>query len=122
MRELFATPGGDAALVAALEDRSPSWSHTGTPTDIERALDVAERRLDWQAASWEHRVVLEAEQQFPDVPAAAWRRTGEGFAEFTDTGRPAKRLTQTLSDRARAVAIVAEKTAGQASPVEGGAP
>ena len=110
VRELFAAPGGDAALVAALEDPSPSWSHTGTPTDIERALDVAERRLDRrQAATWEHRVVLEAEQQFPNVPAAAWRRTSEGFGEFTETGRPAKRLTHTLADRARAVAIAAER-------------
>ena len=75
VRELFATPGGDAALVAALEDRNRSWSRTGTPIDIERALDVAERRLDrGQAATWEHRVVLEAEQVFPDAPSAAWRR------------------------------------------------
>ena len=110
VRELFATPGGDAALVAALEDRSPSWSHTGTPTDIERALDVAERRLDRrQPAGGEHRLVLEAEQQFPNVPAATWRQTGECFLDFTDTGRPARRLTRTLSDRARAVAIAAER-------------
>ena len=70
---------------------------------------------------------------------------GEGFHEFTETGPPGRRLTQTLSDRARAVAIAAERpeppgaarpgeaalrvgagagreTAGQASPVEGGAP
>ena len=106
VRELFAAPGGDAALVAALDRRSPSWSRTGTPTDIERALDVAERRLDRrQAATWEHRVVLDAEHEFPNVPAAAWRRTGERFNDFTETGRPAKRLTQTLSDRARAVGI-----------------
>ncbi len=117
VRELFATPGGDAALVSALDDRSPSWSRTGTPTDIERALDVAERRLDRrQAATLEHRVVLEAEQQFPNVPAAAWRRTSEGFNEFTDTGRPARRLTQTLSDRARAVAIAAERPEPPAPP------
>ena len=89
LRELFATPGGDAAFLTALEDRNPSWSRTGTPIDIERALDVAERRLDRrQAATLEHRVVLEAEQEFPDVPGAAWRRTGEGFNEFSATGRP----------------------------------
>ena len=117
VRELFAAPGGDAALVAALDDRSPSWSHTGTPTDIERALDVAERRLDRrQAASWEHRVVLDAEQQFPNVPSAGWRQTGECFLDFTDTGRPARRLTQTLSDRARAVAIAAERPEPPAPP------
>ena len=117
VRELFAAPGGDAALVAALEDRNRSWSRTGTPTDIERALDVVERRLDRrQAATWEHRVVLEAEQVFPDAPSTAWRRTGEGFGEFTDTGRPARRLTRTLSERARAVAIAAERPEPPASP------
>ncbi|MCY3845383.1 MAG: MobA/MobL family protein [Acidobacteria bacterium] len=117
VRELFAAPGGDAALVAALEDRNRSWSRTGTPTDIERALDVAERRLDRrQSATWEHRVVLEAEQVFPDAPSAAWRRTGEGFGEFTEAGRPGRRLTRTLSERARAVAIAAERPEPPASP------
>ena len=117
VRELFATPGGDAALVAALDRRSPSWSRTGTPTDIERALDVAEQRPDRrQAATWEHGVVLDAEQEFPDVPAAAWRQTGECFLDFTDTGRPARRLTRTLADRARAVAIAAERPEPPAPP------
>ena len=116
VRELLATPGGDATLVAALDRRSPSWPRTGTPTDIERALDVAERRVDRQAATWEHRVVLEAEQQFPDVPSAGWRQTGECFLDFTDTGRPARSITRTLSDRARAVAIAAERPEPPASP------
>ena len=117
VRELFATPGGDAALLAALDRRNPSWSRTGTPTDIERALDVAEQRPDRrQAASWEHGVVLDAEQEFPDVPAAAWRQTGECFLDFTDTGRPARRLTRTLADRARAVAIAAERPEPPAPP------
>ena len=117
VRELFATPGGDAALVAALGHRSPSWPHTGTPVDIERALDVAEQRPDRrQAATWEHRTVLDAEQAFPNVPAAAWRRTGERFNALTDTGRPARRLTRTLSARARVLAIAAERPEPPASP------
>ena len=117
LRELFAAPGGDAAFFAALEDRSPSWPRTATPIDIERALGVAGRSRDRrQASTWEHRVVLEAEQQFPDVPSAAWRRTGEGFDELTDTGRPGRRLTRTLSDRARALAIAAERPEPPAPP------
>ena len=117
LRALFATPGGDAAFLTALKDRNPSWSRTGTPTDIERALDVAERRLDRrQAATLGHRVVLEAEQKFPDVPSTAWRRTGERFDELTDIGRPARRLTQTLSDRAGALAVAAEQPEPPASP------
>ena len=117
VRALFATPGGDAALLTALEDRNPSWSRTGTPTDIDSALNVAEQRLDRrQAATWEHRAVLDAEQAFPDVASTTWRRTGEGFNECTDTGRPGRRLTQTLSDRARAVAVAAERPEPPASP------
>ena len=54
VRELFAAPGGDAAFLKTLKDLNLPWSRTGTPTDIERALDVAERRLDRrQAATWE---------------------------------------------------------------------
>ena len=115
LRELFAAPGGDAALFTALEDRNPSWPRTATPIDIERALGVAQRSRRRQAASWQHRVVLEAEQQFPNVPSAAWRRTGERFDEFTDTGRPGRRVTRALSDRARALAIAAERREPPAS-------
>ena len=117
LRELFATPGGDAAFFAALEDSSPSWPRTATPIDIERALGVAGRSRDRrQAANWEHRVVLKAEQQFPGASSAAWRRTGERFNELTDTGRPGRRLTRTLSDRARALAIAAERPEPPTSP------
>ena len=41
---------------------------------------------------------------------------GEGFNEFTDIGRPGRRLTQTLSDRAGALAIAAEQPEPPASP------
>ena len=116
LRQLIATPGGDAAFFAALEDRNPSWPRTATPIDIERALDVAGRSRRRQAATWQHRVVLDAEQQFPNVPSAAWRRTGERFDELTDTGRPGRRLTRTLSDRARALAIAAERPEPPAPP------
>ena len=116
LRELFAAPGGDAAFFTALEDRNPSWPRTATPIDIERALGVAERSRRRQAASWQHRVVLEAEQQFPNVPSAAWQRTGERFDQFTDTARSSRRITRTLSDRARALAIAAERPEPTATP------
>ena len=118
LRELFAAPGGDAALFTAPRGSQPVLARAkGTPIDIERALGVAGRSRDRrQAASWEHRVVLEAEQQFPGASSAAWRRTGERFDEFTDTGRPGRRLTRTLSDRARALAIAAERPEPPAPP------
>ena len=117
LRELFAKPGGDAAFFAALEDRNPSWPRKATPTDIDRALDVAERSRERRlAARWEHRVIVEAEQQFPGVPSAAWRRTGERFDDFTDTGPAGRRITRKLSDRARALAIAAERAEPPAPP------
>ena len=146
LRELFAAPGGDAAFFTALEDRNPSWPRTAAPIDIERALGVAGRSPDRrQAATWEHRVVLEAEQQFPDVPSAAWRRTGERFDEFTDTGRSWQAPhADALGSRPRAChrrraaraagparfgeaalrvgARTRSEDAAQASPVESGAP
>ena len=146
LRELFATPGGDAAFFAALEDHNPSWPRTGSPIDIERALGVAERsRNRRRGATWEHRVVLEAEQQFPNVPSTAWRRTGERFDELTDTGRPGRRphadalgsrprgchrhraaraagITQFGEAALRVGARARSEDAAQASPVESGAP
>ncbi len=110
LRELFAEPGGDAALFSALADRSPSWPRTAAPTDIEWATSVASRSLGRrQPAGWQHRVVLEAEQQFPNAPTAAWQRAGDRFDTFTDTGGPGRHITQTLADRARALAIAAER-------------
>ena len=117
LRELLAEPGGDAALFSALADWNPSWPRTADPTDIEWAIDVAEQSRDRrQAATWEHRLVLDAEQEFPNVPSATWRRTRERFSAFTDSGRVGRRITQTLSDRARALAIAAERPEPPASP------
>ena len=110
LRELFAAPGGDAALLAALYRRSPSWPDAATPIDIEQAMGVASRSRDRrQEAGWQHRMVLDAERDFPHVPSAAWRPAGERFESFTDAGRAGRRITETLADRARALAIAAER-------------
>ena len=117
LRELLAEPGGDAALFSALADRSPSWPHAAAPTDIEWATGVATRSLDRrQPASWQHRVILEAEQQFPDAPAAAWLPAGERFDALSDVGRAGRRITTRLSARARALAIAAERPEPPAQP------
>ena len=110
LRELFAAPGGDAALVATLYSRSPSWPHAATPIDIDQAIGVASRSRDRrQEAGWRHRLVLDAERDFPNVPSAAWRPAGERFDAFTDVGRTGRSITETLADRARALAIAAER-------------
>ncbi len=110
LRELFAKPGGDAAFFAELDDRNLFWRHAADSIDIEPALDAAEHSRDrYQAASWEHRVIVEAEQEFPNVPSAAWRRAGERFDDFAATAPPGRRITRKLSDRACALAIAAER-------------
>ena len=117
LRKLFATPDGDAAFFAALDDRNLFWRHAADSIDIEPALDAAERsRKPRQAASWEHRVVVEAEQEFPNVPSAAWRRAGERFDDFTATGPAGRRITRKLSDRACALAVAAERPEPPARP------
>ena len=61
-------------------------------------------------------MIVEAEQEFPNVPSAAWRRAGERFDDFTDTGPAGRRITRKLSDRARALAVAAERPEPPARP------
>ena len=147
LEQLLSAPGGSEAFFAALDAQKPSWRRTGTrPSDIDRALDVAERGRDAdEAPPWRHRLVLEAERAFPGAASTAWRDAGAGFNQSTEIGRQAGSVSQTLSDRARARALAAERPeppdvtrpgeaavrlaarasaqdAPQASPVESGAP
>ena len=118
LERLMSTPGGDEAFMAALDAQAPSWRRTGTrPSDIDRALDAAERGRDPdQPPPWRHRLVLEAERTFPGAASTAWRDAGAGFDQFTETGRQAGRVSQTLSDRARARALAAERSEPPAPP------
>ena len=111
LERLMSTPGGDEAFMAALDGQAPSWRRTGTrPSDIDRALDAAERGRDPdQPPPWRHRLVLEAERAFPGAASAAWRDAGAGFDRSTETGRQAGSVSRTLSDRARARALAAER-------------
>ena len=117
LERLFDAPGGGEAFFAALDEQSPSWRRTGTrPSDIDRALDVAERGRDSdEPPPWRHRLVLEAERTFPGAASTAWRDAGAGFNRSTETGRQAGRVSQTLSDRARARALAAERPEPPAS-------
>ena len=117
LERLFNSPGGGEAFFAALDDENPSWRRTGTrPSDIDRALDVAERGRDLDAPTpWRHRLVLEAERTFPGAASTAWRDAGAGFNRSTVTGRQAGTVSQTLSDRARARALAAERPEPPAS-------
>ena len=115
---LLSAPGAGEAFIAALDAQNPSWRRTPTrPSDIDRALDAAERgRGHDKPAPWRHRLVLEAERAFPGVASTAWRDAGAGFDGFTDTGRQAGSVSRTLSDRARARALAAERPEPPAPP------
>ncbi len=117
LEQLLSAPGGSEAFFAALDAQKPSWRRTGTrPSDIDRALDVAERGRDAdEAPPWRHRLVLEAERTFPGAASAAWRDAGAGFNRSTEIGRQAGSVSQTLSDRARARALAAERPEPPAS-------
>ena len=103
--------------MAALDAQAPSWRRTGTrPSDIDRALDAAERgREPDQPPPWRHRLVVEAERAFPGAASTAWRDAGAGFDRSTETGRQAGSVSRTLSDRARARPLAAERPEPPAS-------
>ena len=111
LERLLSAPGGGEAFTAALDGQAPSWRRTGTrPSDIDRALDVVERGRDPdQPPAWRHRLVLEAERTFPGAASTAWRDAGAGFDRSTETGRRAGSVSRTLSDRAHARALAAER-------------
>ena len=117
LERLMSAPGGGEAFMAALDAQAPSWRRTGTrPSDIDRALDVVERgREPDEPPPWRHRLVLEAERTFPGAASTAWRDAGAGFDQFTETGRQAGSVSETLSDRARARALAAERPEPPAS-------
>ena len=117
LEQLLSAPGGSEAFFAALDAQKPSWRRTGTrPSDIDRALDAAERGRDAdEAPPWRHRLVLEAERTFPGAASEAWRDAGAGFNRSTEIGRRAGSVSQTLSDRARARALAAERPEPPAS-------
>ena len=117
LERLFDVGGGGEAFFAALDAQKPSWRRTGTrPSDIDGALDVAEHGRDAdEAPVWRHRLVLEAERTFPGAASTAWRDAGAGFNRSTEIGRRAGSVSQTLSDRARARALAAERPEPPAS-------
>ena len=118
LERLLSAPGGGEAFMAVLDEQAPSWRRTGTrPSDIDRALDAAERgREPDKPPAWRHRLVLDAERAFPGAASTAWRDAGAGFNSSTETGRQAGSVSQTLSDRARARALAAERPEPPAPP------
>ena len=109
LTQLFEAPGADGALFAVLDERHSAWRESKVHgTDVEAALDVAERSL-WTAATPWHPLTLKAEQQFPGASSATWRGAGAGLTGPTETDRHARNVSQTLSDRARARDLAADK-------------
>ena len=103
LSKLFAGVCGDETLVSVLDAHKPAWRETGSPTDIDNALDMAELRVDrTKPAPEEHAVVVDAEQTFPATPSAAFRQAGAWFPEGSTHARVARRLADRTLVRARA--------------------
>lgn len=114
LKRLFGTHDGDEAFFTALDAQKPTWRQTGTrAVDVDIALDIAERSVDRRKtpAAAEHKVVVEAEQKFPDTPSTAWRQAGERFPE----GSTHARMSQRLADRTLVCALAAEREEPPAS-------
>lgn len=110
----FVTPGGDKALFTVLDERAPAWRESGGGADIDAALDLVEQRVERKAgARAEHEFVVDAEKMFPDTPSAAWRQAG---GRFPDAPRDTRAVAERLSDRARALAVGAERAEPSPSP------
>ena len=107
---MLGEPASAEAFIAALDERERSWRRTGaSPAGIDEAIDAAEgSRARGNPPPWAHPLVVEAEAMFPGAPSAAWREAGDRLDGTTDAGQPGRRVSQMLSDRARARALAAE--------------
>ncbi len=114
---LFAAPGGDQQVLAALDERQPRWRQQATlpAGGIGLALDAAESGPR-QPDPRRHQLVLEAEGAFPDAPAAVWREAGGGVDRTGDAGRYAGSVLDRLADRAHVRSLVADEPARPAPP------
>ena len=117
VQRLFAAPGGDELLLAALDERKPRWRQQATlpAGGIDLALDNAESSRR-QPDPRRHQLVLEAEGAFPGSPAAAWRDAGAGVDRTGATGRYAGSVLDRLADRAHVRSLVADEPARPAPP------
>ena len=117
----YADSVGAGTVIRASSGRtSLTGGHTGGGPDCccWRMSRTAERGRDPdpdKPPPWRHRLVLEAERAFPGAASTAWRDAGAGFNRSTETGRQAGTVSQTLSDRARARALAAERPEPPAS-------
>ena len=111
-------PASAEAFIATLDERERSWRRTGaSPAGIDEALDAAAgSRGRRKPPPWAHQLVVEAEAMFPGAPSAAWREAGDRLDQATDAGRHGRRVSQMLSDRARARALAAETPEPPAPP------
>ena len=107
----FATPGGDELFFSALEKHRPRWRDTGTRRDIGHALDVCEQEVNRASAfgTARHDIVVTAEETFSDTTSTEWRQGGSSFGGGDASDHEAIAILGTLSARARARSIIAER-------------
>ena len=85
LKRLFSAPRAAEAFIVALDGQDPSSRTPTHPTNIDRALDIAEREFG-----------REAEQQFRGASSATGRRAGDDVTEAADTDRHVQQVIDWL--------------------------
>ena len=117
VRRVFAVPGGDMALILALDRQKANWREAGASgRDVDTALGIAEGNRHDRASATGHEIVLDAERTFPGASSIEWRGTRGTFRGETDVDDRARAASGLLSDRARAWGIVVGGSDSSASP------
>ena len=85
LERLFSAPRAAEAFIVALDEQNPSSRTPTHPTNIDRALDIADRKFG-----------REAEQQIPGASSAKGRRAGDDVTEAADTDRHVQQVIDWL--------------------------
>ena len=85
LERLFSAPRAAEAFIVALDEQNPSSRTPTHPTNIDRALDIADRKFG-----------REAEQQIPGASSATGRRAGDDVTEAADTDRHVQQVIDWL--------------------------
>ena len=115
LARLFSAPRAAEAFIVALDEQDPSSRTPTHPTNIDRALDIAEREFG-----------REAEQQIPGASSATGRRAGDDVTEAADTDRHVQQVIdwlrteveRQLVERTGAAARLDQRNRNSVRPVE----